>query len=336
MHQLINSFPRQVATPQRTTMKDKNSFYRLVNQYNGLKNIYFSIYNTDNDGKFSDINLDLIFFDFDEVDAIEDVKKLSNYLMEKNIRHLLMFSGKKGFHVYIFTKNGHKLKYPKEALTNAHDFFIKELKLKMDMHIRGDIARIARIPNSLHIGGRKFCIPIKREDLIQGMDYIRNKANYQQWDFNYYGMENFDISKYDYNNINSEHTYIPEGSYTFSDDDEIINKFLPCVQCWLLDKKNELTGTKLGNYAARYFFVVYCKVNGWPKSFCDEMAKKYFGAVKRTDGLKDNYVHFKKFKVLDYGWKDGKIFPDCSSLYEKGLCLGKCQHYKERGSPLYD
>jgi hypothetical protein len=322
---LISSFPRHVATPNRVTVKTETQFYEYVNKYNGVKDLYFSVYGTTEQGKFENVMIDKIFFDFDEKDAIEDVKRFHNWLKEKDIQHTFLYSGKKGFHLYVFTINYEKLEKPKDALTNAHDFFIKNLGVKCDQHIVGDIARVSRIPNSFHISGRRYCIPLLREHLYRGIKYIKEKAKEQQFNFVIYGSKLFDMKQFDFvvkNNFKS--IDIPEYKYNIKTEDVVIRKFLPCVQSWLVESES-------GTWEARYNFAVYCKALCLPKSLCNKLAEKYFSEMPRTDRFRNNYTHFRAVKALEYAYDKDTAFPNCDTLFQKGLCKGKCKFYNKTG-----
>ena len=65
---------------------------------------------------------------------------------------------------------------------------IKELNLKVngngnsdaDSHILGDVSRLMRYPNTLHMESKLFCIPLITEDLILGKNHIMQKARKQK------------------------------------------------------------------------------------------------------------------------------------------------------------
>lgn len=336
MKRLIKDFPRQIAIPYRLLMKDYASFNAFINQNNGLKTLYSSVYNCNNDNSFGNAKLSKIFFDFDDgTDSIADVLRLSDFCIKNNWKHTIMFSGRKGFHVYVFTKDYDGLKYPKDALTNSHDFFIKECNLNMDMHIRGNISQTARIPNTWHLSGRRFCIPVAREDLKVGFEYIKEKAKQQTGDFFYYCDGFFDIKEHDKQIFFRSSVDVPECSYELNTEDSVISRFLPCVQFWLLDKEHPETMDNMGDWRARFAFAVYCNAICLPKSMCNSLAKKYFGAVKRKDRLKNNYSHFRMVKVLDYAYERDNTLQNCETLWTQGLCPGKCNKYKKGGNPIY-
>ena len=78
MNELISNFPRQLSCPQRVTCQYKETFYKKLNEINGIKTkIYFSIYNCNEDGKFLNPMIDKIGFDLDSNNCIKTAKHTS-------------------------------------------------------------------------------------------------------------------------------------------------------------------------------------------------------------------------------------------------------------------
>ena len=329
-------FPVQIAMPYRLTCLNKANFLELVNLYNGKKNLFFSVYSCSPRGTFESVQVDKIAFDFDEADAIEDVRKLHKYCMDKNIRHCMMYSGKKGFHVYIFCKNYESLMNPKVALDNAHGFFIGELDLMMDMHIKGDIARVMRLPGTWHLSGKRFCTSITEQVLEQGIDYIRNiAAKRQSFEIITYGTQHVNIKHFDTAKKKSDFADLIEYEGEITIDDKFIDKNFPaCVKAWLNNMEHPEHHTAMGTYEARYYFAVFCNAIGLTRQACDGIAQRYFSKAPRHDRFKNNYNHFKRHNVIDYAYKDDVFFPNVQTLNEKGLFIGKKPDKDDFG--LYD
>src|SRR3990167_8371424 len=173
MKELIPTFPRQVATPIRQLVKSESEFYVFINKTNGIKNLFYSLYEFNQGSWFY---FDKIFFDFDGSNALVHTKILHKYLLENNYKHLLFYSGSKGFHIYLFLTNYETLKDPKSALRNLFDYLSNLLKITPDNSTAGDVARIARVPNTLHLTSKRYCIPITTYDLEEGESHIKDKA----------------------------------------------------------------------------------------------------------------------------------------------------------------
>ncbi len=109
MWQLIPTFPREVGTPRRFIVNSKYEFVKLINQCNGIKTLFFYLYQCDPDMNYSFSEIDKIFFDFDydkenPQQCLSDVTKLHDYCKTHKLRHMILFSVG-GYHVFVFTKN---------------------------------------------------------------------------------------------------------------------------------------------------------------------------------------------------------------------------------------
>lgn len=332
MKLIINNFPREIAFPQRKLCLNEEQFYKLVNRYNKLRDIYYSLYACGKEQDFDKVVIDKAIFDFDDADLnnlIPQILKLSDYLLKNNIKHLLVFSGNKGFHVYVFTKNGGNLNYPKDALYNFHYYIKQILNITPDTKLFGDIKRIFRMPNTWHTIGECYCIPITRKDLTKGVEHIKNKAAKQCFNFKIYGKELLNLAPYDKLRPKPLPLNMIEADYNIEVNDGVLNRMPYCMKRVLLNVDN------VGGWEGRYEFAKYCRDKGFPMNMTDRIAQKYFGVVKRGDNLNNNYEHFNKVKALIYAYSKGEFVRNCESLYEMGICKGKCDKYVEGGFPLY-
>jgi len=160
--------------------------------------VFASVYNyIPNSTYIKDLlNVDKVYFDFDGVtpDVYQEVK---NFIEELgNIKHVVIFSGG-GFHVYVWTKNYHKLDSKKGTLYAAHKYFESNYNLKnLDPAVVGDIARIAAVPNTYNFKRHSFCVPLTMEkfddiDLTKKIDKQADTTKQL-----IYGDELFDISEF--------------------------------------------------------------------------------------------------------------------------------------------
>ena len=154
LNEMYNTFPRQLGFPQRITVNSMTEMIHHINKNNGKLRVFASVYNyTANEDKDKqNLNLNSIFFDLDSKNCYDNIIKFHCYLMEKDIKHLILFSGA-GFHVYVFTQGYEYIKNKKDTLFNVQHYLAKELnftigdskKADIDEHIVGDIARIATL-----------------------------------------------------------------------------------------------------------------------------------------------------------------------------------------------
>lgn len=341
MWELINSFPRQIAYPDRKVVHNKEEFLNFLNRYNAKKKkIYFSIYNCNDEGKFNGwSDIDVIGFDLDSDNKIKCLKTLHEYCKINNYRHLMIFSTN-GFWLFIKTKNGKELKFPKDALYNTQLHIINENGLTayernesgeidphindVDFHILGDIARISRCPLSYDVDRKRYCIPITENDLNKGFDYICKKSKKPVYNFVWYGTDAINIKDFDF--VSESRTVtaeIPDGNYEYENMEKgLIKGIFPCVHEWITKREKAV-------WKARYYTVIWLHEMGYPKSFAYNLLKRYYSHYPRTDGYRTNWEHMDRTRVIDYVYNGGKdvFFPTCEKIWEEGLCPGKCNYF---------
>jgi hypothetical protein len=323
-------FPKgvfEIGIPFRKVVHSKCEALNIVNEYNGMKRIFFSLYEMDNNPVRESPILSHIWFDFDSNKSQENTIKLHEWCKEKDIEHLCVFSGG-GFHFYIFTDK-QKINNSKNALMKIHHDIMNELKFTygdnhecdVDGHIIGDIARIVTIPGTYNVKRKKYAISLKEEELYKSLEEIKKLADKQRCEIFIYGKNKFSLDKYRdiENNYNYKSLQICETAIDFNCDEDI-NKFPPCIKRILINEDES------GNWKGRWYATLFMQEYGLNDEQIDMIAKKYFGAIKRTDNLLTNYHHWKKLKICNTS-KD-KVFPKCDLLYQQGFCKGKCKWYK--------
>jgi hypothetical protein len=333
MHILKLLFPTppfEIALPYRIYCKNYKEAFKIINQNNGHKRVFYSLYEFDTAHHRHNPQLTKIFFDFDSQNCFDNIVKFAKWCNKNNYRHLIVFSGG-GFHAYLFTKNFDKITDAKTALyAIQHDvckelgFSIGESKLAdVDDKIIGDISRIATIPGSFNTKRKKFAIPVNSRDLINDKltyESIRELAKVQTIGCSITETDCYDIAKYEH--VKQTVKY---GFKEFKDKqnvevtDKDLQDFPPCIQNILLDKN------KKGDWKGRWICVTWLINANYSAKCIDALAKKYFGAVNRTDNFKNNYNHFKKVKTLELAIKREDIFPSCHKLNELGYCPHLCK-----------
>lgn len=156
---------KDFAVPTRIKrISSDEELLELINKYNGLVNVYSSLYWYDIESidEFSNEirkpYIDKVFFDIDG--DLESTKKLVNFLIKEDLQFWINFSGR-GHHIYINTTGG----------GNATNLRIAQLSIlhdsgaNADLHIIGDVQRVSRIPNTWNFSASKYCIPIQIEEL---------------------------------------------------------------------------------------------------------------------------------------------------------------------------
>lgn len=341
--------PRQLGIPYRINCYSEIQFFKELNKHNGKRRkLYLSIYQINNEGNFDGTDIDCIPFDLDSEKSLENMRKFYKYCEQHNYKSMYMFSTG-GFWVFVKTKNGDKLKYPKNALMESQRHFAKEIGLTIgqskecdiDTAIVGDIARITRAINSKDVGRNRFCIILKKEEIFKTYEEICEIAKKPRFEYYIYGTEKYDISQHD-KELPIDHFIKQKQVVTQAEIQTIqaptnitplkidtdVDNFLPCVKSWL-------TIPQKGVWKARYFTGVYLAQTGHLMKEAEEICKKYFSQAPRTDSLRDNWNHMIKDRTLNKAFDDRKTFPNCNTLIKCGLCPFQCKKYSGENSPIY-
>ena len=162
---LFNQFPRDVSLPN--TFK-KGSFYRKQITCARDFQRYLSLMSGSSMGTYTSVYdnsekpvIDKIVFDMDSNDlnaVFTEVDILCSRLRDRNISHTIVFSGKKGAHVYGLLK---PTRLPRDVvgyyLANLQRTLITGLET-IDTHLVGNVSAMIRIPNTLNDG--RYCSPL--------------------------------------------------------------------------------------------------------------------------------------------------------------------------------
>jgi hypothetical protein len=171
--ELFSRFPRDVDYP-RKVVSSHAELRRFVELTNGLRPVYVALYD-------SSFTIDKAFFDFDsELDlasAFEDVKAFIKRLEEHGYPYIPLFSGRKGFHVYVLMKPWAppNLETAKAVLRDIQQNLAGDL-VTCDRQVFGDVKRLVRYPNTLN--KTCYCVPLPRDfvgwSLHQIIDYAKS------------------------------------------------------------------------------------------------------------------------------------------------------------------
>lgn len=303
-------FPRHMFK-RRKLVKSIDEFTYLINQYNGKKDCYLSLYAFDIVGghvSYDNSIIDKIFFDFDSKQGLESVRVFHTYLMSKDIKHKIYFSGR-GFHVYTLTNKVY-VKNPKSAIASAQQTLAKEAGLSigdpkiadMDNHIVGDIARISRFPNTVNLKSKLYCIPLKHSDLDLQIGDIRELAKAPQHSYEVFGKQLLDLSAFD---SETPKIYLPEAE--LKDTGNISEDFPPCIK-YLLSKQDCA-------WKDRYYVILYLRDIGLTKTEIDAILKKYLTQDKFRHAVYDE-------RQTEYlCGKRHEYFLSKSHFHEHGCCF---------------
>ena len=115
--------------------------------------------------------IEKLFFDFDSEGDLDrawcDVVKFADALIRfYGVRPLIVFSGGKGYHVYVFLNRlysfeAEKIEIAKQIYLQLQKILLRGLELRsLDTHVLGDIKRLSRLPFSLNEKSGNLCLPI--------------------------------------------------------------------------------------------------------------------------------------------------------------------------------
>jgi len=327
---LYDTYPRQLAFPYRKLVENRAQFYQLINRYNGRKRIFASIYNYTGNKQYDrfNLNLDKLFIDIDGGErSIEYAKRLSDWLNEKNLKYTMIFSGG-GFHFYIFTMNYENLRNKKTALTKSHLYFKNKLKIEIDEHIIGDLARVATVPYTLNTKRKRFAIPVTSEDLDEGYDYISEKAKRQFHKFKIYGDRLFDIKEFDngYESDDVDFCFV-EYDKAKIDEDKVLRELPPCIASLLANGQQKRAG-----WRGRYLIIVYLRDKGLLPGNIVDIIKKYLTTNKNGRPEWKHCVY--EECQIKYLFQNENMFPTCERVKMEGYCPIKgefCEFSREWG-----
>jgi hypothetical protein len=158
--------PRSLGTPEQRLIYDSLELLPLFDQ--DQKPVWLSVNPYDSSGKIAYI--DRLFFDFDNKDKLrlawEDCYKFAcNLWRFYRIKPFLVYSGKKGYHAYLFlrTPAGHELEdnHKKELYRELQSLLLGSEKYPtFDPAVYGDHKRIARVPFTKHQDTKNLVQPV--------------------------------------------------------------------------------------------------------------------------------------------------------------------------------
>ena len=319
---LFGVFPREFGT-NRLFIRNKISFRGLVNKYNGIQNCYSSIYTIPNFRDYKNVTIDKLYLDFDRDDGWETVKRVH---FELDYSHSILMTGN-GFAIYIWTT-----KYigdnAKAVLTNAQNYIAKEYNLSigrpkeanLDTAVIGDIARIARIPNTMNIKPNKpvrYCIPIIEEDFDKSFKEIQTLAFKPRKIISYFEgnegeplfLKRFDRAIQQINKIITKLDFELAREIKDKEFGDFIGLLPPLI--------GTLLKTKRDGFHDRYLTILAMRDKGLPKVIAMKICQKYWSAEKFQHCLRE--ISGGQFEYL-YNRHD-LLFPNWDTIEQMGYLV---------------
>lgn len=172
---------REAGNPQRTFLETSNSLIPYVEEREATcESCFLSV--QPYRARDQVYGLDKLFFDFDSKENPPNLDKtwketrhfVSTLKKFYGLTPLITFSGRKGFHIYVWLWQIVEFKPSQKALAKAvykrlQEKLLKGLKYEtLDPEVLGDIKRLARVPYTTHEKSGLLCEPItqNRQSLL--------------------------------------------------------------------------------------------------------------------------------------------------------------------------
>jgi len=164
---------REVGTPERAYIDNYKALFAIIEECRQrLLPCYLSV--QPYRARDQPCGIEKLFFEFDCAEdpgrAWKDAAALAEALKRfYNVEPLLVFSGRKGYHVYAFLEKTamfelNQLDLAKKAYRELQMRILKGLSLPtLDQSVIGDIKRLARCPLSMHQETSSLCAPVTLE-----------------------------------------------------------------------------------------------------------------------------------------------------------------------------
>ena len=196
-------FPREIGLRppsreyfKRELIKTRNGFYRFINEYSGLYELFTSVYDQTK-------TINKIFIDIDSYDTLQNslitAKKVYKKATEElNLPVIPIFSGLKGFHLYVLLKPK-RYNNSADLLTSVtldlvsngtkDEFGVSKVLECIDERFIGAINSLCRIPNTERPGMNTFCVPLPQNFLelsLKQIIQLSKTKRYPKYNFNGY------------------------------------------------------------------------------------------------------------------------------------------------------
>ena len=231
-HLLFSSFPREIGYYNgkfRNRVYDESEFKRYITLMNGLENVYVSVYDVEN------YVIDKVVFDIDS-SSIEKSKQavisLLDRLRDDGIDDVIVvFSGYKGFHVYVLVKkfNTPDFSFKIALLRDVEDKYADGIK-EIDRHLVGNLKALIRVPNTIHIKTGLFSVVVDdiRRFRIKDARFVKEfDREVKKYDIK----DMYDIEYVEHSDMYERNgTSVKlEGSHEIKDVSLLKNLIRPCV-----------------------------------------------------------------------------------------------------------
>lgn len=142
----------------------------IVSLYNGHRHIYIQLQPR------NVINKVVFDIDADSLqDAYDDMRNLVEVFEEEKLPYVVVYSGRRGFHVYLITKRVEITETSTLVLTlkSVINYYSNKAGLKhLDAQTGYKIGGWIRLPGTIHPLTKHYAIPLTYEDIEKGLSHI--------------------------------------------------------------------------------------------------------------------------------------------------------------------
>lgn len=336
--------PRSFGNPKQwidpignPVVHSRSKLVNLINTNNGVSDVFVS-YNrflSFLNRKPFQIGVNKLFFDFDSKlqfpsDALEEVRKIIDYLDDISLPFLVDFSGAKGFHIFVplqekvYTAGS----YLNDMTRSVMLHFKREFGLKTIDPSVANPQKLCRVPYSIHPKTGLYCSPLNPDwirdwNIEQIMDYARNPNGWKMDLLK--GRKYLTLDEFiDYTGINIEEEVeygreefaLKSENLTFSNpEDEFLAQLLhyPCLI-------NSILGVENAVHYARFAATIQLRRIGYSPAW----VFKFFKQRSYADVQYEDVCRYQINNIFSSSYS----FPTCKRLQEEGLCIGKsCKYF---------
>lgn len=308
----------QLAFPKRVTFKHSPSEYKrvedIIRRMNGKVSIYRSVHDFYDFPSADTAIIKKFFFDFDydsenPTKCLEDIQTLHEWLNKKKYGHSIFFSGR-GFHCFVKAMFSKTPKNAQVAIRKCFYSLMDSLDIRSDSTY--DIMRVARLPNTLNTKSKRFCIPLKENEIYWNYDEIANLARAPRNIQNYINGGYLDLTKYDCFEFSEDEINKLDGIEIDEEMDVNLSEFPPCVR--------NLFNKKILNYRERFIIILAFKELCYPQKVLVSFLKKIL------DPKKFYHCIYEENQVEYLYSRSDLFFPSCATLKGEGFCYGPCSN----------
>ena len=199
VEQVFGRMPREFATPQRRVVRSTEELVGMIDQHNGISDVYVSAHAFAGDkATYADVVINKAVFDFDG--RWGPLVDTSRWLKERGAAHFVVFSGSaESGHIYVLTeptphqesleffqrdvvidgvglrecsrcggvtrRDGDRPVSPHHCRQCDEYYNDDATRLVVDQNLVGDPATMIRVPNTWHPDAERFCVPLLPEEV---------------------------------------------------------------------------------------------------------------------------------------------------------------------------